>query len=160
MKTTTYSAREWPPIWHRIYGAGSGTYDWQLFPAYPPQLVMPDGEPRAEVLDALTPPGWTRTAADINAGGIYVQGTDEQGHMRLLLKAWVGNNTGGYYVDSITQPLPQGTWINPQPLGMEATTPLCGQGGHPLLLYLPARPVRRVGPRYIEPRDDASALTM
>ena len=112
---------EWPPIPvpHIRGKTHLATYDWQLFPAYPPQLVMPDGEPRAEVLDALTPPGWTRTAADINAGGIYVQGTDEQGHIRLLLKAWVGDNTGEYYVDSITQPLPQGTWINPQPLGME-----------------------------------------
>ncbi|NLZ89537.1 MAG: hypothetical protein GX916_08565, partial [Clostridiales bacterium] len=112
---------EWPPIPvpHLQGKTQLATYDWQLFPAYPPQLVMPGGEPRAEVLDALTPPGWTRITADINGGGIYVQGTDGQGHMRLLLKAWVGDNTGGYYVDSITQTLPRGTWINPQPLGME-----------------------------------------
>lgn len=95
-------------------------YRWQDYPKSPPLLLDSDGQPDQDVQAALIPRGWALISSEINPGGIYVLGKDEQRNTRLLIKRWQGDPddfSSGSYSDTISAPLPEGVRLQAQVLG-------------------------------------------
>ncbi len=106
-------------------------FAWSAFPTLPADWIEGYQRPNPDVLHALTPKGWTLKEAQINLGGIYILGLDEQGQTRLLLKRWlanVNNPQRGFYQDTVSAPLPEGIRAQAQALGSGVSLYLDEQG--------------------------------
>lgn len=91
-------------------------FHWQSFPSHPNHLLT-GSPPASESLAALTPAGWTLTHVDLNWGGIYLLGRDQEGITRLMLKRWQpggAEGSKGRFVDTLSRPLPDSSWCSAQ----------------------------------------------